>query len=386
MDIASLRREFPVLQHCIYLNCGTYGPLPTAVADELIRWYRRIEMEGSFAPEVLQDLHEEYEAARRAAAALLHADPEEIALTRNVSEGVNIVANGLSWQPGDEVILTDEEHPGGACPWLNLARREGIVVKLLPLANDVQVILERLEELITSRTRLVYVSHVSCQSGLRLPVAEICDLAHRKGALVMVDGAHSVGQFPVDVRSLRCDFYAACGHKWICGPQGTGFLYIRREHLSDVEPIFVGWDTPMHFDLQGLAFEPRPDARRFEYSTRPWPLYPALRVALERILALDPAEIERAIIPMAIALKGALIDIPGVKLISPWDPSLSSGLVAFTHTIPGDLGQRLWEEHRILVGANKDRRWVRISVNAYISSEELDLLVCVLRQLAEEAR
>ncbi len=379
MDIAALRAGIPALQRCTYLNCGTYGPLPTVVADELVRWYRRIEAEGSYAFEVTHDLHEEYEATRRAAAALINADEAEITLTRNVSEGVDIVANGLTWRPGDEVIITDEEHPSGALPWFNLRNRQGIVVKLLPLAHDAGVILERLERLITPRTRLIYVSHVSCMSGMRLPVAEICELGRRRGVMVMLDGAHSVGQFPVDVHALGCDFYAACGHKWLCGPQGTGFLYIRRERLLEVAPTFVGWGSSERYDLQEMVFEPWSDGRRFEYGTRPWPLYPALKVAIERIRALEPAEIERVIAPMVASLKEALLQVPGVTLHSPCDPALSSGLVAFTHTGPADLGQRLWKEHRILVSHNPDRRWIRLAVNAYVLPEELDRLVEVLR-------
>ncbi len=384
MDVAALRAGLPAVQRCVYLNCGTYGPLPTVVADELVRWYRRIEAEGTFVFQVTEDFFRQFDAARRAAASLIHADEEEVALTRNVSEGVDIVANGLTWHPGDEVIITDEEHSGGAAPWFNLARRQGIVVKLLRLAHDVDLILDRLDRFITSRTRLIHISHVSCITGLRLPVAEICDLSHRKGVLVMVDGAHAVGQFPVDVRSLACDFYAACGHKWLCGPLGTGFLYIRRDLLPQVEPTFVGWGMTEHYDLEKMVYEPYPDARRFEFSTRPWPLYPALRAAIERIQALDPAEIERVIAPMARSVKEALAEIPGVTVTSPMDPALSSGLVAFTHTIPDEPGKRLWQEHRILVGSNDERRWMRLSINAYTLPEELDRLLEVLRQFAME--
>ncbi len=382
MDIAALRAGIPALQRCIYLNCGTYGPLPTVVADELVRWYRRIEAEGSFAHDVTRDLRESYEATRRAAASLIHADADEIALTRNVSDGVNIVANGLSWNPGDEVIITDEEHPSGAQPWFNLARRQGIRVKLLPLTHDAEVILERLEQRITARTRLIYVSHVTCVSGLRLPVAGICELGRRKGVLVMIDGAHSVGQLPVDVHALGCDFYAACGHKWLCGPQGTGFLYIRRDRVSEVAPTFVGWGSAERYSLEEMIYEPWPDARRYEYGTRPWPLYPALKVAIERIQSLGPAEIERVIAPLAASFKEALAQIPGITLISPRDANLSSGLVAFHYTWPGDLGQQLWEEHRILVGANADRRWVRLALNAYTLPQELDQVVEALQRIA----
>jgi len=387
MDIAALRAELPVLQRCTYLNCGTYGPLPSPVADELVRWYRRLEAEGPFAFEVTRDLYDEYEATRRSVASLVQADPAEIALTRNVSEGVDIVANGLTWQAGDEVILTNEEHPSGAGPWLNLRNRLGIVVKVVRLAEapgvyDADHILQRIEELITPRTRLIYASHLSCISGVLLPARALCELGQRHDVLVMLDGAHTIGQLPVDVHALGCDFYAACGHKWLCGPQGTGFLYIRRDRLPALAPTFVGWGSTARYDLEEQIFEPWDDGRRFEYGTRPWPLYPALKVASQRIQTLDPAAIAATIAPMVARLKDELTQIRGVTLHTPRAADLSAGLVTISHSGPPDLGQRLWQEHRILVSHNPDRRWMRLSINAYVLPEELERLVELIDRYA----
>lgn len=380
MDIDLLRAGIPAVQRCTYLNCGTYGPLPTVVADELVRWYRRIEAEGTFAFEVTRELYELYDAARQRVARLLNAPPASIALTRNVSDGANIVASGLTWQPGDEVIITNEEHSSGAIPWFNLARRAGITVRVLQLTHDSELILQRLDELITRRTRLIYVSHISCISGLRLPVQEICQLAHDRGVLVMLDGAHAVGQIPVDVTALGCDFYAGCGHKWLCGPQGTGFLYVHPERLPELEPTFVGWGSSQRYNLDELLFVPWDDGRRFEFGTRPWPLYAGLKIAVERIMDLDVSAIEQQIMALTMPFKERLATIPELTLHSPLAPDLSSGLIAFSHEGPADLGERLWREHRILLAHNPERRWVRIAINAYVLPEELDRLLELLQE------
>ncbi len=214
MDLATIRAAIPALANSIYLNTGTFGPMPTAVADEIRRVYGEIERQGTFSPAVFWQMElEGFEALRKQVAALLHADPAEITLTRNVTDGINIVLHGLDWQPGDQVILTDQEHPSGTVPWLALAERAGVALRWLELVADADEIVARFERLLTPRTRLAQLSHVSCLTGLRLPMERLCRLARQAGVLTLVDGAHAEGQFAVDVRALDCDFYAACGHK-----------------------------------------------------------------------------------------------------------------------------------------------------------------------------
>ncbi|MBC7261780.1 MAG: aminotransferase class V-fold PLP-dependent enzyme, partial [Chloroflexi bacterium] len=214
-DVEAIRAGFPALNREIYLNAGTYGPLPTVVADTLRDWYTMLEQEGPWAPPAVKRSHEECETTRRKVADLLGADPEEIALTRSTSEGTDIIGYGIRWREGDEVIVSDQEHEGCWIVWQSLSRRYGIRVRVLPLTEDQDELLSRLEAMMTPRTRLVFLSHVSCQSGLRILPAPIGRLVHEHGAFFMLDGAHAVGQFPVDVRALNCDFYTGCGHKWL---------------------------------------------------------------------------------------------------------------------------------------------------------------------------
>lgn len=374
LDLASLRAAIPALAQCVYLNTGTFGPLPTPVADELRRVYGRIEQEGTFAPSIFYELElAGFEAVRGQVAALLHADPSEIALTRNVTDGINIVLHGLRWQPGDQVILTDHEHPSGAVPWLALAERGGVELRWLELTNDADAVTERFQALLGPRVRLAQLSHVSCLTGLRLPVERLCRLARQAGVLTLVDGAHAEGQFAVDVRALGCDFYAACGHKWLLGPQGVGMLYVRQEHLERLQPLWLGWDVHQTFDRTARAYTLPPTAARFEQSTRAWPLYLAFGKAIEFVEGVGLDAVEARVGELRRRFVAALDALPGVEVLSPADPALGTGLV--TARVAGwpceALQQQLWERHHIVTNVVREFNALRFSLAFFTSDEDL---------------
>jgi selenocysteine lyase/cysteine desulfurase len=385
MNVATIRAGIPALSAAIYLNTGTFGPLPAVVADEIRRAYTDVEQLGTFSPQVFWQMElEGFEAARHQVANLLQASADEIALTRNVTDGINTVLHGLSWQPGDEVILTDQEHPSGTVPWLALAERTGIRLRWLELIPDAGEILQRFQRLLTPRTRLAQLSHVSCLTGLRLPIERLCAVARQAGVLTLVDGAHAEGQFAVDVGALGCDFYAACGHKWLLGPQGVGMLYIRREHLLHLRPIWLGWDVQQPFDRPGRSYQLPGTAARFEQSTRPWPLYLAFGKAMDYVEGVGLDAIEQRVRQLRRGFLAGLSAIPGVTVHSPTDANLGTGLV--TATLDGwpaeALQQRLWEQHRIITNIIRELDAVRFSLAFFTSEEELD---AVLQALAVAA-
>ncbi|MCH7745862.1 MAG: aminotransferase class V-fold PLP-dependent enzyme [Chloroflexi bacterium] len=384
MDIQRIRNSIPALGSCTYLNCGTFGPNPTPVTDEVVRLFRLAESDGPFNPDVRETVLNSFEEARQRLAAFVGASPQEIALTRNVSDGINIVATGFDWQPGDEVIITDEEHPSGALPWINLARRYGIVVHQLPMTPDPDELIERLGALINPRTRLVFLSHVSTRRGILIPAARVCDFVHEREIPVMLDGAHATGVTPVDVKAIGCDFYAGCGHKWLLAPQGTGFLYVRAEMLDELKLTWLGWGMTSEYDLSDFSFEPAPDASRFEYATRDWALYGGLGASLKFANEIGLEDIIARTQMLTTRLKQRLSDIPGIELETPLDPSVSAGLVAFhtrglAHENPG---QWLWDEHRILVAHNPKERWMRLAAGYFLLEEEIDLVADRLSSLS----
>jgi L-cysteine/cystine lyase len=389
MQLERIRSAIPALAASIYLNTGTFGPMPAVVAEEIRRAYGIVERYGTFSPTVFWQMElEGFEAVRRQVAALLHADPAEIALTRNVTDGINIVLHGLDWQAGDQVILTDHEHPSGTVPWLALAERAGVQLRWLELVADADEIVARFERLLTPRTRLAMLSHVSCLTGLRLPVARLCRLAREAGALTLVDGAHAEGQFAVDVYALGCDFYAACGHKWLLGPQGVGMLYVRRDYVERLRPIWLGWDVNQPFDRPTHSYRLPDTAARFEQSTRPWPLYLAFGKAIEFVEGVGLDAVEARAQRLRRDFVSQLEAIPGVTVLSPLNPVLGTGLV--TVRVAGwpydALQQRLWEQQRIITNIIREFDALRFSLAFFVAEEELATVVETLDTIGYKYR
>jgi selenocysteine lyase/cysteine desulfurase len=384
MDVAAIREEIPALARTIYLNTGGTGPSPRRVTDAVVEAYRFLEEHGPDAGPVRTRVHEQAEAARHRLAAFVGADPGELAFTRSVSEGINLVAWGLRWAPGDEVIVTDQEHPTGLLPWYTLRDRLGVVVRTLPLGPDADGLLDRLRALLTPRTRLLALSHVTAENGLRLPAGEIAALARAAGVRVLFDGAQALGQFPVDLHALGADFYAATGHKWLLAGYGVGFFYVRRALLDEVAVSWTGAGATEHLDRETGRLRWRDGARRFEFGNRLWPSYVGYGVAVETLQAIGPDRIAARSTGLAAALKRELATIPGVDVLSPDDPARSTGIVCFR--VAGHTGEEvarsLWERTRIVCRAAFGGSAIRISVAFFTTEDELAALRAAVGDLA----
>ncbi len=382
IDVEAVRARIPALAGSSYLNMS-YGPKPTPVVDEVVRLARLTEMDGTLNPDVQTELWKRYDDAKGGVARLLGADPSEIALTRHVTEGINIVATGMDWRPGDEVIISDEEHPGGSLPWMNLARRRGVVVRKVRLSYDLDSLLEDLDSLIGPRTRIVSISHVSTRSGFLLPAAEVTEFVHSRGVPIVLDGAHAVGLVPVDVKEIGCDYYSGCGHKWLMAPQGTGFLYVNKDRLDELQITWLGAATATLFDLENLDFEAKTDADKFEYGTRDLTVYGGLAVAVDMAQEVGIDEIAARSGDLAARMKRGLADLPGVELMTPMDAMRSTGIVALSvgRMADRDPAKWLWDEHRILVTGSGE--WMRISTPYFALEEEVDRTAELLASLAE---
>ena len=382
IDVEAVRARIPALAGSSYLNMS-YGPKPTPVVDEVVRLARLTEKDGTLNPDVQAELWKRYDDAKDGVARLLGADTSEIAMTRHVTEGINIVATGMDWRPGDEVIISDEEHPGGSLPWMNLARRRGVVVRKVHLSYDLDSLLQDLDSLIGPRTRIVSISHVSTRSGFLLPAAEVSEFVHSRGVPIVLDGAHAVGLVPVDVKEIGCDYYSGCGHKWLMAPQGTGFLYVNKDRLDELQITWLGAATATLFDLENLAFEAKTDADKFEYGTRDLTVYGGLAVALDMAQQIGIDEIAARSGDLAAQMKRGLADLPGVELMTPVDALRSTGIVALSlgPMADRDPAKWLWDEHRIIVTASGD--WMRISTPYFALEEEVDRTAELLASLAE---
>ncbi len=269
--IERIRAAMPTTQKSVYLNTGTAGPLSTHVVETL---QREIKAEFENGRSNMPDYARFVEAKRQlrqAFADLVHATPDTIALTHHTTDGMNIVSNGLNLQAGDEVIVTTLEHEGGLLPFYALKARKDITVSTVDLMGvaDNDAIVAKLEAAITPRTRLLMFSHVAWNTGQRLPLTKISAMAHRHQVLTLVDAAQSTGAIMLDLPASGVDFYAMPGQKWLCGIEGTGALYIRRDRLSQLSPTFIGYaslEDSSLFDYDG-AFMLAAGARRFEVGT-----------------------------------------------------------------------------------------------------------------------
>ncbi len=319
-----VRSQFPVTYNRYYLNTGGLGPAPYPVLDvvqKTLMDLQRISEHG----------HSHLVEAKAPVARFLGARPSEIAFMRNATEANATVASGLVFlEPGDEVILETHAHPGGAIPWLNRQKQQGIRVRAFePASTRASDNLNRIEALLTPRTRVIQVSHLTAPTGIRMPVAEIARLARDRGIWFHVDGAQSAGAFPFNLSEIGCDSYGTSGHKWMCGPHGTGVLFVREERLDEVQPTEVGaYSDDGRFDIPDL-FEYAPTAQRYESGTRDAATVRGLAAAVQFLEAIGMDRVAAYGQELARYLQDALRAIPGVTVLTPDDAGLSAAMTTF---------------------------------------------------------
>lgn len=260
-DFAALRREFPALENQIYLNHAGVAPASLALKRAVNEWLDDLVHHG------IKNEHgweERAEHVRRRCAQLINAQPDEIAFVRNTSHGLGLIAEGLPWQPGDEVaVCTELEYPSNVYPWLHL-RDRGVVVREIA-ATDGGVSPAAVEAALTDKTRLVAVSSVQYATGHRTDLDAIGAICRARSVLFLVDGIQSVGCIPVDVKKSGVHFLSADSHKWMLGMPGIGFMYVDRSVIDRVRPVLVGWhSTTDAWNFDRAHFELRRDAVKFE--------------------------------------------------------------------------------------------------------------------------
>src|SRR5882724_10801994 len=246
----AIRKQFLIPEDEVYLNNGTVGSSPMPVLKAIIDCYQDAERLAQNDPEDYPIWgYAAWNQFRDPLAAFVGCKRDEIALVRNATEANSYIANGIDLKSGDEVLITDQEHPGGEHPWDLRAKRYGIVVKKVALPKPVarpSEVLNRFSDAITPRTRVIFFSHITTVTGVVLPARELCALAKSKGILSAVDGAHVPGMMTLNVRELGCDMYSASPHKWLQAPKGSGFLYLREEVMGRLWNTIAteGWDDP----------------------------------------------------------------------------------------------------------------------------------------------
>ncbi|MEG4987544.1 aminotransferase class V-fold PLP-dependent enzyme [Microcoleus sp. BR0-C5] len=371
------RQQFPALANKAYFNYGGQGPLPEPALEAIYEAYKRVQLGGPFSGEVGAWVVQEAMLTRRAIASELTVPPETIALTEDVTVGCNIALWGIDWKAGDHLLLSDCEHPGIVASVMELQRRFNIEVSVCPLAatlnegDPLAVIADSLQP----NTRLLVISHILWNTGQVLPLAEIVKVCHQTGVKVLVDAAQSVGVLPLNLIESGVDFYAFTGHKWWCGPEGLGGLYVSAEALADLHPVFIGW-RGIVTDANAKVLGWKSGAQRYEIATSAYPLYAGVRSAIALQHEWGTIEERYAeICRLSKYLWQHLSELPDVECLRTSAPE--AGLVSFrlTNGMPHKKLVDLLEKQGIMVRTILNPDCVRACVHYFTTEAEIDRLV-----------
>ena len=366
----AFRREMPAAKEWAYFDHAAVAPLPAPTAEAMIAWTRDSAASGGANWLTWKARRE---SLRQRAAQLVGADPAEIALVRSTTEGINLVAEGFPWQPGDNIVTLADEFPSNLYPWMNQARR-GVETRRVP-TDDGRVDLNRLADACDTHTRIVSISWVGYASGWRNDIDAVAEIAHRRGALFFLDAIQGLGAFPLDVRRTPVDFFAADGHKWLLGPEGAGLFYISREHLDRIQPIGVGWNSVAQgSDYTHVELKYKDSAARFEGGSSNMVGFAGLDASLELLTGVGIAAIGERILALT-DLACRRLAVAGAIIASRRDqPERSSGIVLIDW--PGrDLQavRRHLLDRKILLSHRAGK--LRLSPHAYGNEADLDRLI-----------
>lgn len=389
MDIAALRADTLGCEHVMHLNNAGAALMPQPVLDAVVRHlYLEANRGGYEAARMAQaDIQRPYDAI----AAMLGAQPDEIAILQNATRAWQQIFYAILFQPGDKILTSVSEYASNYIAYLQISHKTGARIEVVPNDDSGQLSITALETMLDERVKLIAVTHIPTNGGLINPAEEIGRVARRAGVLYLLDACQSAGQMPLDVGAIGCDFLSATGRKYLRGPRGTGFLYVRRERLEQLEPPMLDlhaadWIAPDQYRI-------RPDARRFETWETSYACNIGLGVAVDYAMAIGLESIWDRIQTLASMLRGQLSELPGVTVRDLG--ARQCGIVSFTvdDRQPQWIVERMAEQ-RININASPpqytlldmqarhlDAGLVRASVHYYNTEDEIERFVRVLHQV-----
>ena len=379
------RNEIPASTGSAYFQTGGIGPAPRTVIEE-VKERLDFQNQGPADPRYATAMARVEPDLRAQIARTFGASSDEVALTHSTSEGISIVAWSLNWRPGDEVVISNTEHPANVVPWYVLRDRFGIVIREIDLSPGTHLV-DQVRERLTERTRLVSISHVSRNNGRRIPTAESAELGEllrARGVRYHLDGAQGPGCVETDFRALGCDCYSTCGHKWLLGPKGTGALFVRAEILDDVQLSWAGSHSHSVMDYRG-AYELLPAAARFEFGTRALADFAGLAAAVSWMEAVGFSRIHARIQELVEYAIGVVRETDGLEVSSPVAREHRSGV--FVIRLPeGCDSTELYDHLRetgVLGSPVRQERDFRLAVHFFNTREEIDRAI---HAIAERCR
>lgn len=387
----ALRQQFPAIANKAYFNFGGQGPMPQSALDALYQAHHHTQLVGPFSSQINSWIRAEASQLRTVLAKELGIPATSLTLTENVTAGCNIPLWGMEWQTGDEILMSDCEHPGVVAAIQEISRRFGVAVQQFSLVNwqgEDEELVAAIAGCLTPRTRLLVISHLLWNTGQILPLKAIANLCHNQPqpVWVLVDAAQSVGSMPLNLTDLEADFYAFTGHKWLCGAAGLGGLYVRPDVMEQIAPTYVGWRS-ITMDGAGNPTGWKPSAERFEVATSDYALMPALRSAIATHHHWGTAvQRYQRICQLSQYLWQKLSVVPQLRCLCQTPPP--SGLVSFQVM---EAGQPSPQRQRQLVTALEERGFllrtllfpdcIRACVHYFTLESELDRLVAEMQTL-----
>ncbi len=373
----SLRAEMPIAERYAYFDHAAVSPLPRSAGEAIEHWLSQAINHGTV---VWPDWARGVEETRARAARMIGAETDELALSPSTTAGINLVAEGVDWRPGDNVVTLADEFPSNLYPWMN-QRDRGVEVRMVETDYG-RLDLNKLRSACDARTRVVSVSWVGYKTGYRQEIDAIAEIAHNAGALFFLDAIQGLGVLPLDVRRTPIDCLAADGHKWMLGPEGAGIAYLRQSLLDQLRPIGVGWNSVVNrFDYSQPDFKLRPVAARYEGGTMNMVGMLGFGASLGLLNRQPTSEVAQAILDIT-DLACERLRSAGAVVVSHRDPTPGghdprSGIVSFE--MPGQDPLQVRArclEADVVLSCRGGR--LRLAAHAYNNSEDIERLIDVL--------
>ncbi|WP_165064103.1 aminotransferase class V-fold PLP-dependent enzyme [Paludisphaera rhizosphaerae] len=360
--------EFPIAREWAYFDHAAVAPIPRSAAEAVRRWAENQAANGAVH---WGEWGDRIERLRRDLAAWIEADVDEIAFAANTTHGIGLVAEGFPWQSGDNVVLPAEEYPSNVYPWMNLADR-GVETRLVPSKGD-RILLDDLRDAIDDRTRILAISHVEFASGFRNDLDAIGELCRSRGVAFFVDAIQGLGPLELDVRRTPVDFAAADSHKWLLGPEGAGFLYVRREWIDRLRPLGVGWHSVTgSFSAPGLDFTLKPNAQRWEGGSCNMPGLQGFAASMRLLSEIGRSEVSERLLDRAEAVRRAVVEAGWRVAGSPRTEERSAIVVAECDGVDPNSAVSLLRERKVVASCRRGR--MRLSPHIYTDGDDLGRL------------
>lgn len=381
-DIESIRKDFPVTKKKIYMNCGSFAPMPLSTIKSITDFLVRCSEEGPDSTSVQEYTTSLMKELRVNLSRLINCEPEEIIFTQSTTEGINYVASGIEWKKSDAIIVRGglHEHYANYFPWLNISKNFGVKLEEIKINDKGFFDLDKIDKIAKNKnSRLITLSHVLYNNGAIMPVEEVGKIAKRHEMLYSIDAAQSVGTIKVDVRRIGCDFLAFPGFKWICGPSGIGIFYCKKESAHWLIPKYIGGESAIITEKKDLVYTDSP--QKFQTGFRNYPGIAGLASSIKYIQRLGVNTIRKMNMKIANELVQDLRRIPGISIFGPEDEKVRSSIVSFTidsvnpKTIVSSLEEKgIIVAERDIVGGGK-KKAVRASPHFFNDLSEVSTFV-----------